>query len=53
MKGSPRSLWLSAMNRAGGWWMGQAANALRQAQRAAVKAALKPPPRPRKPCKKA
>ncbi|MDN3567757.1 hypothetical protein QWZ14_25545 [Paeniroseomonas aquatica] len=51
MKGSPRSLWLSAINRASGWWMGQAANAMRQAQTAAMKAALKPKPA-RKPRKK-
>ncbi len=41
MKGTPRSLWLSAANRVAGWWMGHAANALRQAQRAAVKAATR------------
>jgi hypothetical protein len=42
MKGSPRSLWLSAANRVTGWWMGHAANAIRQAQSAAIKQALKP-----------
>jgi hypothetical protein len=51
MKGTPRSLWLSAANRVTGWWMGHAANAIHQAQRAAMKQALKPPkaPRARKP----
>jgi hypothetical protein len=51
MKGTPRSFWLSAVNRATGWWMGHAANAIRQAQRAALKSAAKPP-RPRKPRRK-
>ncbi len=36
MKGTPRSLWLSAANRAAGWWMGHAANAIRRQQRAAI-----------------
>ncbi|MFH6783191.1 MULTISPECIES: hypothetical protein [Methylobacterium] len=36
MKGSPYSLWLSAANRAAGFWMGHAANAVRRQQRAAV-----------------
>jgi hypothetical protein len=43
MKGSPRSLFLSAANRAAGWWMGHAANAVLQAQavaKAKGKAAL-------------
>ena len=55
MKGSPRSLWLSAINRTTGWWMGHATNAIRQAQRAALKSATQPPkaPRARKPRKKA
>jgi hypothetical protein len=55
MKGTPRSLWLSAFSRASGWWMGHAANAMRQAQTAAAKATLrgtKSPPRPRKPRRK-
>jgi hypothetical protein len=55
MKRTPRSLWLSAFSRATGWWMGHAANAMRQAQTAATKAALrgpKAPPRPRKPRRK-
>ncbi|GGC68225.1 hypothetical protein GCM10011504_52720 [Siccirubricoccus deserti] len=43
MKGTPRSLWLSAASRVTGWWMGHAANAVRQAQRAMAKQALKPP----------
>jgi hypothetical protein len=46
MKGSPTSLWLSAANRAGGFWMGHAANAVRRQQRAALseltKGAVKP-----------
>jgi hypothetical protein len=37
MKGTPRSLWLSAANRVTGWWMGHAANIVRQAQRAMAK----------------
>jgi hypothetical protein len=54
MKGSPRSLFLSSANRAVGWWMGHAANAVRQAQAAWVKAATRSPatkrgPRRRKP----
>lgn len=55
MKSLSRSLWLSAMNRAGGWWMGQAASTIRQAQGAALKAALRPkaPAKPRKPRRKA
>lgn len=36
MKGSPYSLWLSAANRAAGFWMGHAANAVRRQQRAAL-----------------
>ena len=42
MKGSPRSLFLSSANRAIGWWMGHASNAVRQAQSAWLKAATKP-----------
>ena len=42
MKGTPRSLFLSAANRAAGWWMGNAANAMRRGQAAAVKAIAKP-----------
>ena len=57
MKGSPRSLWLTTANRIAGFWMGHAANAVRQAQRAALKAAQpsigKPPRAPRKPRRKA
>jgi hypothetical protein len=41
MKGSPRSLFLSGANRAVGWWMGHAANAVRQAQAAWMSAAAK------------
>ena len=56
MKGSPRSLWLTTANRIAGFWMGYATNALRQAQRAALKAPrlsiAKPPPAPRKPRRK-
>jgi hypothetical protein len=36
MKGTPYSLWLSAANRAAGFWMGHAANAVRRQQRAAL-----------------
>ena len=36
MKGTPQSIWLSAANRAAGWWMGHAANAVRRQQRAAL-----------------
>jgi hypothetical protein len=42
MKGTPRSLVLSAANRAAAWWMAHAANATRQAQSAWLKAATKP-----------
>ena len=45
MKGTPRSLWLSAVNRAAGWWMGHAANAVRQAQKAALRKATPKPKR--------
>jgi hypothetical protein len=41
MKGSPRSLFLSGANRVAGWWMGHAANAVRQAQAAWMSAAAK------------
>ncbi|WP_270934720.1 hypothetical protein [Falsiroseomonas oryzae] len=54
MKGTPRSLFLSAANRAAGVWMGHAANAVRQAQSAWISAATKaaaPKRRPRKPSK--
>jgi hypothetical protein len=50
MKGTPRSLFLSAANRAAGWWMGHAANAVRRGQSAWVAAATKtgaPKRRPR------
>jgi hypothetical protein len=53
MKGTPRSLFLSAANRATGWWLGHAANAMRRGQAAwlaATKAATpKRKPRRRKP----
>jgi hypothetical protein len=42
MKGSPYSLWLSAANRAAGFWMGHAANAVRRQQRAALTELGKP-----------
>lgn len=41
MKGTPRSLFLSAANRAAGWWMGHAANAMRRGQAAWLAAATK------------
>ena len=51
MKGTPRSLFLSAASRAAGWWMGHAANAVRRGQAAAVAAAARAvsPKKPRKP----
>jgi hypothetical protein len=52
MKGSPRSLFLSSANRAAGWWMGHAANAVRQAQSAWLKAATKLPRAKRAPGRK-
>ena len=36
MKNPVLSLWLSSANRAAGWWMGHAANAVRRQQRAAL-----------------
>ncbi|WP_458434678.1 hypothetical protein [Methylorubrum populi] len=36
MKNPMMSLWLSTANRAAGWWMGHAANAMRRQQRAAL-----------------
>jgi hypothetical protein len=36
MKNPVMSFWLSSANQAAGWWMGQAANAVRAQQRAAV-----------------
>jgi hypothetical protein len=41
MKGTPRSLFLSAANRAKGWWWGHAANAMRRGQAAWLAAATK------------
>ena len=38
MKGSPRSIMLTWANRAAGWWTGAAVSAVRQQQRAALKA---------------
>lgn len=49
MKGTPRSLFLSAANRAAGWWMGHAANAVRRGQAAWVAAATKAGAPKRKP----
>lgn len=43
MKGTPRSLWLSAANRAASWWTGAATAAMRRQQNA-VLAALLPKP---------
>jgi hypothetical protein len=45
MKGSPRSLFLSAASRAAGFWIGHAANAARRVQGAMLAAATKPPKR--------
>jgi hypothetical protein len=44
MKGTPRSLWLSWMNRATGWWNSAAVTAMQNQQRAALKAMTKPKP---------
>ena len=44
MKGTPRSLWLSWMNRATGWWNSAAVTAMQNQQRAVLKAATKPKP---------
>jgi hypothetical protein len=52
MKGTPHSLFLSAANRAAGWWMGQAANALRRGQSAWMAAAAKAATPKRKPRKR-
>ncbi|GJD48060.1 hypothetical protein OPKNFCMD_0776 [Methylobacterium crusticola] len=56
MKGSPRSLWLSAANRAAGWWMGTAANLARRQQRAVLadmaKAAAGPKAKRKRPAKR-
>ncbi len=52
MKGSPRSLFLSAAHRAAGWWMGHAANAVRRGQAAWVSAAAKAAMPKRKPRKR-
>ena len=51
MKNTPRNLVLSAANRAAGWWMGHAANAMRRGQAAWLAASAKaatPKRRPRK-----
>jgi hypothetical protein len=47
MKGTPRSLALSAASRAAGWWTGHAAHAVRRSQAAWLAAAMKPPARRR------
>ncbi|KMO15928.1 hypothetical protein [Methylobacterium platani] len=57
MKGTPTSLWLSAANRAAGFWMGHAANAVRRQQRAALTAmsrtgTAKPRTKRRRPAKR-
>ncbi|MDP4023562.1 hypothetical protein Q8W71_13065 [Methylobacterium sp. NEAU 140] len=36
MKNPALSLWMSTANRAAGWWMGHATNAVRRQQRAAL-----------------
>ena len=41
MKGSPRSLWLSAANRATGYWTSAAVAALQRQQRAILTASVK------------
>jgi hypothetical protein len=52
MKGSPRSLFLSAASRAAGWWLGHAANAARRGQAAWVAASAKAATPKRKPRKR-
>jgi hypothetical protein len=49
MKGTPRSLFLSAANRTTGWWLGHAANAMRRGQAAWLAAATKAATPQRKP----
>ena len=41
MKGSPRSLWLSAANRAAGYWTSAAVAVLQRQQRAMLAASVK------------
>ncbi|WP_439549326.1 hypothetical protein [Falsiroseomonas sp.] len=38
MKGTPRSVMMSAASRAAGWWMGHATNAMKQGQKAWIAA---------------
>ena len=56
MKGTPRSLWLSAANRAAGWWMAQATAAVKRQQRSALsemtKAATGAKPKRKRPAKR-
>jgi hypothetical protein len=52
MKGTPRSLFLSAASRATGWWLGHAANAVRRGQSAWIAAATKASAAKRKPRKR-
>ena len=56
MKVTPLSLWLSTANRAAGWWMGHAANAMRRQQRAALaemtRAATGAKPKRKRPAKR-
>jgi hypothetical protein len=51
MKGTPRSVMMSAASRAAGWWMGHAVNAMKQGQKAWVATAARaavPDARPKK-----
>jgi hypothetical protein len=43
MRGSPRSLFLSAANRAAMWWTAATKAAMQRSATAAMKAAMKPP----------
>ncbi|NGM22401.1 hypothetical protein G3576_20460 [Roseomonas stagni] len=55
MKGTPRSMMMSAASRAAGWWMGHAANAMRRGQKAwiaAVARAAVPDAKPKRPRRK-
>jgi hypothetical protein len=47
MKGSPRSIMLTWANRAAGWWTGATVSAVRQQQRAALKAMTAKPAKAR------
>lgn len=53
MKGTLRSLFLSAASRGAGWWLGHAANALRRGQAAWIAAAARAAAPRRKPRRKA